>query len=193
MTIHGSLPSAAQFLGVLDAYAASFPYSTGCRPVPDRVATSLVTPGDFSLVRFLPLKANWSLEELIGFEGEEFAFAATRSLQQRAPTPAETHRFTGGHNQSAKLEFLLQLEHANRRARTGGRMLGLRGSRSLWRAHRALAKAGVKPLSKLAHSLFRARARRDTNRATQAANFRQLFYLCMDRIDRAADGSRWQE
>jgi len=190
VTVEDPLRSPARFLRILDEHAATFPYSTGCRPVPDRVATSLLTPGDFSLVRFLPLKPNWALEELIGFDGEEFAFAATRSLQQRPPTPAEAHRFAAGHKQSAKVEFLLQLEHANRRARTGGRMIGLRGSRALWRAHRALAKVGLKPLSRLAHSIFRAKARRDTNRALQAANFRQLFYLCMDRIDRAADQGR---
>lgn len=172
------------FLSVLEQYSQHFQYSIGAEPREVRSAEDFLIPSAESLIRYLPLKSSWFLEEIVGFEGAEFAFAATRAMQQRAPTAAETHRFATTYKPSAKLEFLLQLDHANRRAKSGARLHDIGLSRTLWHVHRRLEKWKLRPLARVAHGLFRARARRELHCAMKPALVRQLCYTCMDRIER---------
>jgi hypothetical protein len=185
------IPSPDVFLKVLGEYSSHLPYSTNPTPREAVIAERLFVPHQASLVRFLPLKQFWVLSELIAFDGEDFAYAATRSLRLRAPTAAEVQRFSTPHKVSAKLEFLIELDHENRRDQSGIRLHGLAGSRAIWRIHRWCHERRIKRMAKFAHALFRAKARQQLRASTEAALIIHLLYNCLDRMEQmTAPGNR---
>jgi hypothetical protein len=177
---------ASSVLGVLADYSRRFPYRGSAYVRETSDIGNYLVPEPHSLIRFLPMKDSWFVFELIGFEGDEFVYAATRSLCRRAPTAAEAQAFAAIRKSSRKIEFLASLDARNKREKSGVRIIDARLSRKLWQLHQAAEKRKYRRIAKLAHSLFRARARRELNKASRDAILQNHLFGCFDRIERGA-------
>ncbi|MBK8455891.1 MAG: class I SAM-dependent methyltransferase [Phyllobacteriaceae bacterium] len=108
----------------------------------------------------LPRKANWSIAELLAFEGAEFADAAAWALAGRPATADERLSVGDGNRAGAKVEFVVALDHANRKARNSIRVLDLGFGRRMWRTARFFERSGWSAAARITKSLFRNHARR---------------------------------
>jgi len=152
-------PNRNQVLATLTEYAKHFRYDVapGLREAP-----YLETSGGEPLSAMhgrLPQKSNWSISELLAFEGADFPDAVSWALAGR-PATAEERSTVGRDNGAAtRVGFVVALDHANRKARNGIRVLDLGSAARVWRTARFFRRSGWTGPARIFEAMFRNRAR----------------------------------
>jgi hypothetical protein len=172
----------AKFRDALEACAAKFEYSERVEVREFPGDERLLIPGENSLARFLPLKADWMPGELLGLEGIDFAFAAARSLGRRKPKQAELALLAASQQPYAKLEYLLALDADSRKSGEANRLGGAAWCRFWWRLLKGCEANGWTTLAKLAKAAFRSSAARLMRSVAPDAAMRAMLLACLDRM-----------
>jgi len=186
----------ASLSNLVASHAPSFTSAREIEPPP------VLCPKADSLVRLLPLgratydlrrngrKLNWirnpmesTLVDFLAFEGEDFAYAVSRSLLFRAPRRKElliarTGTFT------ARLLLLLETDRKARRSPGLGRLRGVPLIRLLHRIWRLARIVKVRPLAKLLKRTIQWRVRRVHVHYRRAIDERRLLLFALDAASR---------
>lgn len=105
-------------------------------------------------------KCDWAVEELLRYEGSDFAEAVAYALNGRPASADERQRFYATHRTADRLAFMLAFDHLNRKARVPIRLTGIDGLRPIWLVARFLDRYAPATVAKAAGLLFRRRAER---------------------------------
>jgi len=126
---------------------------------------------------------HWTFVDFASFQGEDFAYAVYRALLHRVPSK---RLIRAAESWSPEERFLILLE-ADRKARSVGglgKLVGLSGSRKLYRALRTSQKLKIKPLSSMLRMLINARARRLFASKRDVLTQRQLILSALNLLSR---------
>lgn len=159
----------------------------------------VLCPNADSLVRFLPLAGcggwqiapglgpliagdrRWSFVDFAAFEKADFAYALCRSLLHRLPTNKQLQSVGPG-TPEAHLLLLLQVDKKARGTGSPDQLIGLRGSRMLYRLLRTAKKLKLKALASTLTQILAFRARRLFSKNREVIVQRRIALAVLDRL-----------
>jgi hypothetical protein len=183
-------PKSDEFVDVVANFAQSFPYIIFSNVREVRLPVGSLVDSPLSAYQILPQKFLWSIAEFLAFEGSDFAEAVTAALRGRAATESERLRFASEQRPGARLAFVLEMDHANRKGGSPIRVHGIERQRGIWRTERFFKRTGLRPLQRITGSLFRRDARRLQRKQMPQIALIQLVRLAIEHIDVQMKNSR---
>jgi hypothetical protein len=176
-----------EFAFVVSAYAERFPYVSFGDVRQVRYLLGARGEPLSPLHRMLPQKSLWSITEFMAFEGSDFAEAAAFVLNGRPATETERQRFQSEQSPSARLDFVLEMDHINRKANSPVRVEGIGRLRRLWRLNRFFQRNGPRIIQQMVASLFRRESRRLQREQMPYIALTQLLHRAIQQIEAQSD------